>query len=83
MTACSPLFQIGKQSAHAGSASCLPRLQHTVLLFNGPRGKISEKGDTPLIWVPSETEGCKKEKACELSGFAVQYQECCYSSSVK
>lgn len=55
MTACSPLFQIGTQSAHAGSASCLPRLQCTVLLFNGPGGKIPEKGDTPLMWVSSET----------------------------
>lgn len=82
MTACNSPFQIGKQSAHSGSARWLPHLQRTVLLFNGPGGKISEKEDA-LIWVPSETKGCKKEKLCELSGFAVRCQECCYSSFVK
>lgn len=66
MTACNPPFLADKQSAHSGSAGCLPHLQLTALLFNGPGGKISEKGDTPLVWVPSETEGCKKEKFCDL-----------------
>lgn len=83
MTACNPPFPLGNHSAHSGSARFLPHLQLTVLLFSGPGGKISEKGGALLIWVPSETEGCKKEKFCNLSGFAVQCQECCYSSFAK
>lgn len=60
MTACNPPLQTGKRSAHSGSARCLPHLQLTVLLFNGPEGKISEKGDTPLIWVPQKVRASKR-----------------------
>lgn len=65
MSACKLPFQIGKQPAHSSSAGCPPQLQLTVLLLsNGPGSKISvrktshctctEKGDTPLIWLPSK-----------------------------
>lgn len=60
MTACNPPLQTGKRSAHSGSARCLPHLQLTVLLFNGPEGKISEKGDTPLIWVPQKVRASRR-----------------------
>ena len=94
MSACKLPVQIRKRLAHSSSAGCPPQLQLTVLLLsNGPGGKISvrktshcpctEKGDTPLIWLPSKTRGQQKVKVCELSRFAGQHQECCYSSSVK
>lgn len=60
MTACNPPLQTGKQSAHSGSARCPPHRQLTVLLFNGPETKISEKGDTPLIWVPQKVTASRR-----------------------